>query len=470
MLVLLQVIALAGLSLLFAAFILATWLGFFPEEDFLEFVKQTGTILPLIGLLTVYSSLLALILGWKPNLAIIDWFRSRIIVPTFTQIRPLSVLILFAFASFVAAIQFAFSFQEKHHAEILEAVASENFARADRLISSSALSAERTADLYIFNESERQLYFKSTGDPDTIKCQLYYTYFKNRRHAFQPAWMRYVFHVSEAACLNVLDDPKQAITQYQRALKLTKWLGPDQARLTSRRIAAIYLRDKRGLSDIPDEATRSRRILALLATDPEDTAIRMRGAALYSLGEYSKAAQEWEKAVNMVKPQDDLEKKKLINNLALSYLRIGQSSLALTRVNTGLALPYDVQNEAQRREQVRLLSTKVEVLKNQNQCPSALDVFEEREKLKRQDRSPCTALLEARIRACMPDSSENKTKLFGALLFGVGQSAASFVDFTKNALSALVKQSAAKFEGECYVGLAYGQEAVERAVLSLAKE
>ena len=470
MLILFQITCLAILSVLFVVSIFAAWLGLGPEQNFLEFMKRAGTILPLIGLLTIYGSFLAFILGWKPNVALANWVRTNVVVPVFLRIRwllAISGIFLFALA---AVTSFIFSFKVKHDAEIVAAILNENFDRADQLIASQELSTRRIADLYFFNDSERQSYYRSTGDPDPNLCRLYHAYFEARRHVFQPVWTRYAFHLSKGACLSVLDDPKNALAEYQRALKLTRWLSADQKRLTARRIAALYLRDNKGYSDIPDQTARLKRVLALLATDPDATAVRMRGTALYLLGEYSKAAQEWEQALRVVAPEDYIQKKRLLNNLGLAYRRIDQNALAMERIESGLALPYDVKDERQRREQIRLLASKLNVLRNQRRCRAALDVFEERERLKLQERSPCTALIETQIRACIVNQAEHtpsdRKQLLDALLFGIRQDAASFVDYTKQALTGLVDQSAIKFN-ECYLGLQYDRDSVERAILKL---
>lgn len=470
MLIFLQITCLAIISILFVVSIYAAWLGLGPEQSFLEFMKRAGTILPLIGLLTIYGSFLAFILGWKPNVALANWIRARVIVPAFSQVRwllAISGVLLFALA---AVTRFIISFEVNHDAEIVAAILNENFDRADRLIASQELSTRRIADLYFFNDSERQSYFRSTGDPDPNLCRLYHAYFVARRYVFQPVWTRYAFHLSKGACLRVLDDPKNALAEYQRALKLTRWLSAEQRRLTSRRIAALYLRDSKGYSDIPDQTARLKRVLALLATDPDATAVRMRGTALYFLGEYSKATQEWEEALRVVASEDYIEKKRLLNNLGLTYRRIDQNALAMERIDSGLSLPYDVKDERQRREQIRLLASKLNILRNQRRCRAALDVFEERERLKVQERSPCTALIETQIRACIVDKDKHtpsdRKQLLDALLFGIGQDVASFVDYTKQALTALVDQSAIKFN-ECYLGLVYDRDSVQRAILKL---
>ena len=169
-----------------------------------------------------------------------------------SQVRWVIAISLVLFLALTLEVVFIYSFEKKHNAEIIDAILAENFDRADQLIASDELTTRRIADLYFFNDSERQAFFKSTGDPDQNLCRLYHRYFENRRFAFQPAWRRYIFHLSIGACLRVLDDPKNALAEYQTALKLSRWLGTKQQRLTSRRVAALYLRDRKGYSDIPD--------------------------------------------------------------------------------------------------------------------------------------------------------------------------------------------------------------------------
>lgn len=472
MLAVLQIIALAAISFLFASSVCASWLGISPEGSFLDFIRQTGILLPLIGLLTIYGSSLAFILGWRPNVALANWFRMRVIVPAFTQPHWLLITTFIFLAAGSATSLFIFGFSATNDKDIFDAILAEDFDRADQLIVRARFSNERLDDFKLFNDSERQLYFKSTGDADQNSCRKYYAYFDKRRAIFQSAWTRYLFDLSLAACLDVLDDPKNALAQYQHALKLSRWLGPEQTRLSARRIAALYLRDNEGYSDIPDLTARLHRVLALLATDPDETAIRMRGAAQYLLGQYSKAAQEWEKALGATKAQSDIERKKLLNNLALTYTKLGQNTLALAKADAGLGLSFDATDERQRREQIRLLSTKLDILRAKGDCRGALDVFAERDELKQQDRSPCTALIEAQVRACAADRGDaspgNLEKMLDALLFGVGQNASSFVDFTKDALTALVNQGDLKFKA-CYIGLHFDRATVEDAVLKLRR-
>lgn len=472
MLIFLQITCLTIISVFFGVSAYAAWLGLGPEQSFLDFIKRTGTILPLIGLLTIYGSFLAFILGWKPNVALANWVRARVVVPAFSQVRWLLSISVVVLIVLITIINFITSFSVKYNSEIIDAILNENFDLADKLIASKELSTDRIADLYFFNDSERQSYFRSTGDPDPNLCRLYHAYFETRRHIFQPVWTRYAFHLSKGACLTVLDDPKNALNEYEHALKLTHWLGAEQQRLTSRRIAALYLRDSKGYSDIPDKTARMKRVLALLATDPDATAVRMRGTALYFQGNYSKAAQEWEEALLVITSKDNVEKKKLLNNIGLAYRRTDQNSLAMERIEAGLALPFDVDDESQRREQVRLLASKMNILRNQRRCRAALGIFEERERLKQQERSPCTALIETQLRACIVDKTDHslsdRKQMLEALLFGIRQDAASFVDYTEQALTALVDQSTIKFD-ECYIGLQYDRDTVRRAILKLVR-
>jgi hypothetical protein len=244
---------------------------------------------------------------------------------------------------------------------------------------------------------------------------------------------------------------------------LTRFVDEIDERFVTRRIAEIYLRDTDNQSDIPNKKLRLNKVIALIAGDPDDTARRMLGSARYLLGEYTEAINVWKLSLDNKDKNDILERKQLLNNMAVGYTKLHQYVLAIQMAEAGVDLPFDVGSEPQRREQIRLLSTLATAHYYAQHCDAAVQVWQVRQNMKQQNLSQCTALLDAQFRACKI-SSERDNQLMSSLLIGVAQEPETFVDQTVEAITALVNQASIVF-GECYLGLSFDSDKVLEAAL-----
>ena len=337
-----------------------------------------------------------------------------------------------------------------------------NFAETDRRIASSSLSSQRIADLTLINDSLRQVHFRTTGDPDPEICRIYLSYFSARRHSFQPVWWRYLYGHAIAACLEVTGDLNAALARYSTNVQLARWLTVDETRRAWRRIAAIYLRDPGNQTDIQDKSDRLNRVVAILATDPDVTAKRMRGAAQFLLGNFAGAVSIWAELLDSLPEGHGVERKRLLNNSSLGYAALKQYDVAMKLANQGLDISFEIDNETERREQIRLLATKAIVRLHMGECAEARTAWNEREVLKRQELSPCTALVAAQIMSC--SSRQNRREnIIDLLNRGTRLALTVDVDSTEEALTKLVDQAARKF-AHCYIGLDFDSKSVIEAV------
>mgnify|MGYP000344222346 CR=1 FL=1 len=208
-----------------------------------------------------------------------------------------------------------------------------------------------------------------------------------------------------------------------------------------------------------------RAIVQLLGTDSNPTAQRMLGTSYYLLGEYAKASETWNELLATMGKKDSIEKKKILNNISLAYNAQFQYSLAMKKVNEGLSILFDTNNEKERREQIRLLSTKTLTLVAQDNCEDARTIWDYRNSLKQQQLSKCTSLITTQVLSCNGAVGYEK-ELIESVLIGVGQDPDSFIDYTAPAMSSLIGQATTTFSS-CYLGLKYPKEKVSGAVMRI---
>lgn len=264
--------------------------------------------------------------------------------------------------------------------------------------------------------------------------------------------------------MQVLENPKAAVEFYERARLYARLLGKEEVRRTARKIASIYFSDNTGAAGIGEDNKRYRYIISLISSDSNEAAQRMVGSSYYLLGEYSKSIETWNNLLSSVATHDSIERKKIINNIALAYAALHQYTLALLKVEEGLRLPFSENNENERREQIRLLSTKTLVELNSNSCATARTSWNTRNKLKKQDLSKCTSLINALVWAC-DNPASNRKNIIESLLTGVGQDPLSFKDHTTEAYSAIIEQAEKTFS-DCYLGLKFNLKNVKRGILN----
>jgi len=462
MLVLLQCTVLTLLSLVVVVGIVACWLGLAPELDFFFFLKHSEVILPIFGVAAFLFSLIAYILGWNPTQRLLQRIRSSVVIPVFTSLVTLSTTTIVLIGLLATEATFLLSFSRPVAQEIISHLLAGDFAETDRRIAGSTLSSQRIADLTLVNDSLRQIHFKTTGDPDSDVCRVYLSYFSARRHAFQPVWWRYLYGHAIAACLEVTGNMNAAAARYRLNVQLARRLSVVETRRAWRRIAAFYLRDSGNQADIRNKTDRLNRVLAILATDPDITAKRMRGAAHYLLGNISEAVRVWAELLDSLPDSERMERKMLLNNSALGYAALKQYDRAMEFTGKGLDIGFANDNEAERREQIRLLATKAILNLQVGECAEARSAWNERRLLKEQDQSPCTALIGAQIMSCSSAQNEHE-KITDLLIFATGLTATADVNPTEEVLTKLVDQAARKFT-HCYSGLDFDVNSVIKAV------
>ena len=463
MLVFLQCTVLCLLCLVAFVGVVASWQGLAPELDVLSYLTSAGTFIPILTVMAFLASLTAYILGWNPTQKILKRFRTAIVLPAFTSIVTLCGTAASLLGLLAIAYTFALSFDRPVVPEIIGHLFVEDYAQTDRTIAGSKLPSDRIADLTLINDSLRQVHFKTTGDPDPDICRTYLSYFSVRRRAFQPVWWRYLYGHAEAACLEVTGDLNAALAVHHENVRLAaRWMTVDEVRRAKRRIAAIYFRASENQTDIGSKSERLQKILTILATDPDIAATRMRGAAQYLLGNYAEAVRIWRALMASIPRSDLMERKKLLNNSALAYGALNQHELAIRMAREGLEIDFQPTHEAERREQIRLLTTMAALKVNVAECANAYAVWNKRGQLTQQELSPCSALIEAQIMSCSPLPNEQE-RIINLLLLGTGLTPTAVFEPAAEALTKLLDQSRRKFS-QCYIGLEFDIELVKQAI------
>lgn len=458
----LQTLVLLLVTAVFAVSLPYLWLGVWPDLDFIQYLSNWQIYGTVLSSIAIYVGVIAYIFGWNPQAESLAWLRRVVILPALTKVPSLLLLILSLSSILVIESKFIYNFNKVYSKKIISMIWAENYAGADRLIGEANKSSSEIAELFIINDSIRQQFFSTSQNADKELCRIYTNYFSSRNVNFEGAWSRYLINYAHASCMQVLENPKESIVQYKKALRLARWINPDEERRTSRKIAAIYFYDSNGVSGIKDRKERLRAIVQLIGTDSNPTAQRMLGTSYYLLGEYAKASETWNELIATMSKDDDLEKKKILNNISLSYNAQFQYALAMNKVNEGLSIPFDTNNEKERREQIRLLSTKTLTLVAQNNCEDAVFTWNYRNSLKQQQLSKCTSLITTQVLSCN-DAVGYEKELIESVLVGVGQDPESFIDYTAPAMSSLVEQADTTF-ANCYLGLKYPKEKVLNAV------
>ena len=465
MIFLLQVTLFTLLTVGFVATVLVLWLGLSPELPLLEFLSGWHVFGSLTSTLAIYVGLMAYVFGWNPRNRFLQWFRTRLLLPLTSKLSPLIVMVVLLLVVVAAETTFLLKFDSPHRNSVVDAVWAENYAAADRELASLDATSEEISELYFVNDAIRQEFFSTSQSANKELCRIYSSYFSRRNLLFSDAWTRYMLTYAHASCRQVLEDPQTAIELYRHSMKVARWLGPEEQGRTARKIATIYFYSNNVTTGFNTNEERYRRIIALVGADSNETAQRMLGASYYLIGEYAKAADIWTQLLRSVPAEKKTERKKILNNIALAYAAQHQLKLSLRTVDEGIAISYMKTNERQRREQVRLLSTRTLVQLKQGDCAQAGTTWEERNSIRRQQLSKCTALLSAEVAACT--GSENAaSETVRHLLHGIGQDPDSFVDFTSDALNSVIGQSQIIFE-KCYLGLTLDTEGIRRVLSSM---
>jgi hypothetical protein len=459
----LQVLLFVVLSAVFFGTVLSLWLGLAPELRLLEYLSGWQAFGAVLSTFALYAGLIAYVFGWNPQNRLLHWLRSKLLLPAMTRAVPLAVLLAVLSALAAAEAGFLMRFDAHHDNPVLAQVWSENYAAADRELAGLDATAADIAHLLVVNDAIRQQFLSTSQGADKDLCRIYNHYFQQKNLAFRPAWERFSATYANASCMQVLENPKAALDLYGTAMRYARWLGLQEERRTARKMAAIYFADVHGVSGIKDRNERHRHIVTLIGSDPQPTAQRMLGASYYQVGEFAKAAETWNTLLSSIPPGDAMERKKLRNNIALAYAAQHQHSLALETLEAGLASPFREEDESERREQIRLLSTKALVQLYRNDCAGAAATWKARNTLRRQALTKCTALISAQVLAC-ETSREARDAVFENLLLGIGQDPGSFKDPTREALVSLIEQGEKVFAG-CYLGLTLRTERIRNVVL-----
>ncbi|WP_422419458.1 hypothetical protein [Pseudomonas sp. GZD-222] len=459
----LQIALLILLSILFTISLPTLWLGISPELSFFSFLSEWQILGSLGTTLAIFSGIIAYVFGWNPQGRALHWFRERILLNVLRSSIALVIANTLLLAVIYLEATFLYGFSSPPNNPVVDAIYADNYAAADRELGSAILNDENIATLFFVNDSIRQQSFSMSQDADKELCRVYLNYFENKQQLFTPIWQRHIQSYAQASCMQALENPKAAVAFYEKSRLYARWLGPEYERRTGRNIAAIYFSDHNGSAGISGNNERHRYIISLIGSDSNETAQRMVGSSYYLLGEYSKAIETWNALLSSIAASQSIERKRIFNNIALAYTALHQNSLALTKVEEGLQLPFSEANESERREQVRLLSTKTIIQLNANSCTSAKTAWNTRNKLKQQEISKCTSLISAQILAC-ENVFSNRNGIIESLLIGVGQDPDSFSDHTAEALNSIIEQAEKTFT-DCYLGLRFNTLSVKKAVL-----
>lgn len=439
------------------------WLGVWPELTLFEYLTKWQTYGTILSGTFFYFAIAAYLLGWNPQVAFLVWLRRVVIHPLLNKPSSLIFISIFLLILFVVEVKHVYEFDKNYSKDIVSAILSEDYDGADELIGKLNASSSEIELLSFINDSVRQQFLLTSQSADRETCQTYANDFSTRRVYFESVWSRYLIKLAHAACLQVLEDLKGAIYRYREAHKLAGWISPDEEKYALRRIATIYFYDSNGVSGIKDREERLRNIIQLLSTDASPTAQRMLGSSYYLLGEYAKTAELWTKYMDGLGNDKSLEKKKLLNNIAMAYQAQSQLNLARQKVEAGIAISYDENNERERREQVRLLSTKTLIQVEQGQCDEAEVTWSDRNSLSQRGLSKCASLITAQVLSCGSDAGREE-RLLRSLVQGVGQDCDTFIDYTESSLRGLVTQAGRTFR-DCYLGLVFPERRILNTVI-----
>jgi tetratricopeptide (TPR) repeat protein len=460
-----QITTLVMLTLLGFFSLPSAWISLAPEIGFLSFLSQTSVLSPIITVITTSIAVWAFILGWDPTQDVLKKIRAIIILGMFTSIRSMVRICVICGIGLIVLV-FHFYSITRDKSEIIDLVLQENYDAADLELAKENMSPTEFADLYVIVNAIRQLTRKAGQAGDQAECRIYVNYLSNRNMAFISLWNRYLLLQAKSACLQVLDNPAEAVSELEKARKLTRWLSRYESRRISRMLARLYLEDKNGSAGIKDKGERLQRVITLISTDADRSAIRMFGSARFEQGDYSQAIELWIKS--LASETNPMEVKKLKNNIALAYSSISQPRKALEFVKSAIDIPFLETEEDQRREQIRLLSTAASIEASDGRCKEANTYWELREKILRQSAPKCAWLIKAQVNVCSEQevlSQEQREVVISSLLYGIGQEANDFKDRTSSAIKELIKQADLRFKS-CYVGLNFQPDLmVEKLVL-----
>lgn len=465
MLKLFQIVTLAAITIVCIITLPSAWISISPEMGFSQFLSQASVLSPIATIATTALAAWAFILGWDPTQKALQTARTAVIKHLLQSTKFMAVITVVCICLGALLILHYYSIKNDKE-EIINLVLQENFDAADIELAKLSGSAANFSDLYVITNAMRQLTRNAGKAGDQTECRIHLNFLENRSTLFQPLWTRYLIQHSKSACLQVLDNPSAAAVELEKARQLAGWLSEYENRRVSRDLARLYLQDKVG-AGIKDKDERLRRIVSLISTDPEKSAIRMLGTARFEQGDYSQAIELWSKSLSSENNVKEI--KRLNNNIGLGYLAMAQPERAIGIVMAALNSPFSELEEDQRREQIRLMATGASIQSNRKRCSEALDLWGKRTALMHQDKPKCGWLIEAQILNCVQDGQilepSKREGIIQSLVRGIGQNPEDFKDRTASAINELITQADLRFK-ECYVGLKFHPEEISKSLLS----
>lgn len=449
---------------------LVIWLGIWPDQSLAEFLKGWQAYAVFGVMISTPLVVISYFAGEDVKSRILKTTREKVLVPCFsTPGRSARTLVALgaALGGQVAFLLHFYRAAEQEYAKLLfdaDPIAAQNHAtlrlpvsRVDGFLWEVAEAAVQAEQRISRNEN-----------PDTTRAVV--KRLAERRECFRPAIYRYLLAYGRMKAAMVLENLPEALAQARQMERMGRFLSEEDVRRGTFTQGQVYFADREGVLSgrRPDDSLAA--AIRIFQNDDSTAAQRTLGGCYYLNNRVEEAMTVWERARAAASAKDTVERKRLLNNLAMGYAVLKQLATARKTVDEGLALPFEENREKERREQIRLLATKAAVCAELKDIATARVAWNEREKLKVDEGSACTFALQAQLLAseCLNESKLERqmwvrAQLWFALAGAAGLKPAALEMDSPEARSALMSKAASKFNS-CYRGLTFDTATVEKAL------
>jgi tetratricopeptide (TPR) repeat protein len=448
----------------------SAWLGLAPTQSLSEFLKGWEAYAVLSMVFSAPLVVVTYLAGADVKNQLLKWIREKVLARCFaTSGRSFGTLFVLLF---VLAGQALFLHRFYHAAEPgFTALLFEGDPAGAQSYAALQVPVSQV-DGFLWEVAEAGLQAEQRNsrseNPETARTLA--KRFDERREIFRPATFRYLLAYGRMKIAMALGNPQEAIVQAAQMEQLGRFLGEEFVRRGKLAQGLVYLSDREGVlfGRHPEESRAA--AIKVFQTDSSAAAQRNLGSCYYLNNQIDEAISVWDRALINPSLKDTAERKRLLNNLAMGFVVLKQSSSARKKVQEGLTIPFETSKESERREQIRLLATKAAVSLELKDFPEARKAWNEREKLKVDEGSPCTYALQAQLLAneCVSERLPERklwlrAQLWFALVGAVGLKPGELELDDSEARLKLAAAAASKFKN-CYRGLEFDTATVAKAL------
>ena len=482
----LQVLFLVLMTVSYLLGVRLFWIGVYPEENFASAASAWETLTPLFVLVTPVVAFAVFTLGYDPKTQILQHVRNKL-VSILQSKRWLGITLGTLVVLVVAQIVWLQALLAIPQQESYLALIGGDYENAALLAESNQPLDEASQVILLTSQAEIEAKRRVSSSEDQNSILILRDKLLDCDHVFAPIWIRFLSNYGLGKLAFARKDINAIKARFTRAASLSRNIDDELQKKSMRAMASAYF----SLSQTETDPEKSKTLIQLaqniLQADLTIPSQRLLASISYINGDFGGAFRTWKAMLDRkegtshgLNVPDAIERKRLLNNMALAKLRLDQPESGLELVKAGLAETWKRELESDRTEQVRLMATHILCLLGLNRPSDALTVFESRtntsNQLREEGLSTGSLLLKANILVSLwrdldETSKERKgraNEILGCLLLvqDPSRKVSAFNDHSKAAYQGLVAEAKSLWR---WHGIEFDGGRCEQAIISLLK-